>query len=525
MLKDLLNNPGKFKYYSGGKGSTSTPFTFGQKSIPFGNDRPGGGSSNQPYIISTIPKDITPNSPDFLNRGGDKYLNIIKDDVSRLKQFLDPKNPISQNFITKQNLLFQQQSKLPLSIYPNAPYVTANILLNTAEPNIGAHFGGKGNDPLGVLINTNRYGYQTSTYYNDDDNRLMLLYETKLGDKLKGRLKGKLNFNINTLNKNTLFTYITGPNGPLTNYMRVTDTTKWINNSDYRNRFLVWSPDKLIKNKKNFLIDSKFTDFRKDLEKPNIDTPADLNNPSTNYTLWNRTKTYGLGDPGKSNLFRNSPEDGILNRGNVDSITTVDQVNSRRIYSSDDGVDINTKNQDLVPFYINVLNPDDPKIENFIHFRAFLDGGISDAFSADWTDIKYMGRGEKFYKYNGFSREISLAFKVHVQSKYEQQTTYTKLNYLASLTAPNYGNSGMMRGNIIKLTIGDYLKETPGILKGFTFTIDENYPWDIGRNVTGSIDDNSNILPMIVSVNSFQFTPIHSFLPKTDQDAKFISVN
>ena len=134
-----------------------------------------------------------------------------------------------------------------------------------------------------------------------------------------------------------------------------------------------------------------------------------------------------------------------------------------------------------------------------------------------------MGRGEKFYKYNGFSREISLAFKVHVQSKYEQQTIYKKLNYLASLTAPNYGNSGMMRGNIIKLTVGDYLRETPGILKGFTFTIDENYPWDIGRDVLGNIDDNSRILPMIISVNSFQFTPIHSFLPRTDQDAKFIS--
>lgn len=517
MLKDLLNNPGKFKYYSGGKGSTSTPFTFGQKNIPFGNDRPGGGSSNQPYIISTIPKDITSNSPDFLNRGGDKYLNIIKDDVSRLKQFLDPKNPISQNFITKQNLLFQQQSKLPLSIYPNAPYVTANILLNTAEPNIGVHFGGKGNDPLGVFVSTNKYIYQTSNYYNENDsNRLMLLYGTKLGNNVGNKLQGKLNFNINTLSKDILFSYVVGPNGPLTNYIRATDTTNWINSFDYRNKFLVWSPKKLIENEKSFLIDGNFTDFRKDLAPSKDLTPSALTftDSSTNYTLWNRIKTYGLGDPGKSLLNRNNFNEGI--KSTVDGskdYSTVDQVNFTSIYSNE-SVDDVIKNQDLVPFYISVLDPDGPTKENFIHFRAFLDGGITDAFSADWTDIKYMGRGEKFYKYNGFSRDISLNFKVHVQSKYEQKNTYAKLNYLASLTAPNYGNSGMMRGNLIKLTIGDYLKETPGILKGFSFVIDENYPWDIGRDMLGNIDSNSNILPMIISVNSFQFTPIHSFLPE-----------
>jgi hypothetical protein len=387
---------------------------------------------------------------------------------------------------------------------------------------MGIHFGGKGNNPLGVFVSTNKYDYQTFNYYNDDDsNRLMLLYGTKLGNKLKGRLQGKLNFNINTLSKNTLFTYIIGPNGPLTNYKRVIDTTSWINSSDYKNKFLVWKPDRLInlKDDKVFSKSKKqFTDFRKDLDKPTTNSPSDKTNPSTDYTLWNRTKTYGLGDPGKSLLDRNNFSIGITSNGTRD-FPTVDQVNFKPIYSG--SVDVTVKNKDLVPFYISVLNPDAPTQENFIHFRAFLDGGITDAFAAEWSDIKYMGRGEKFYKYNGFSREISLNFKVHIQSKYEQENTYKKLNYLASLTAPNYGDSGVMRGNIIKLTIGDYIYEEPGILKGFSFVIDENYPWDIGRDKLGNTD--SDILPMIISVNSFQFTPIHSFLPQTDKNAKFIS--
>jgi hypothetical protein len=412
---------------------------------------------------------------------------------------------------------------------PNAPYTTTNLLLNTAEPNMGIHFGGKGNNPLGVFVSTNKYIYQTFNYYNkDDSNRLMLLYGTKLGNSLKGRISGKLNFNINTLSKDTLFSYVIGPNGPLTNYKRSVNTTNWSNSSDYKNTFLVWDPQTLIDVDDNRVYSktkSQFTDFRKDLAEPKNSSPASQNNTYTNYTLWNRTKTYGLGDPGKSLLNRKDFGEGIIKNDDGDwDNTTIDQVNFYKPIYNAKSVDDVIKNQDLVPFYISVLNPDKPKLENFIHFRAFLDGGITDAFAAEWSDIKYMGRGEKFYKYNVFSREISLNFKVHIQSKHEQQRVYTKLNYLASLTAPNYGNSGVMRGNIIKLTIGDYLKETPGILKGFSFVIDENYPWDIGRNISGNIDpDSSNILPMIIAVNSFQFTPIHSFLPKTDKDAKFIS--
>jgi len=54
FLVKLLADPGEFKFYSGNSegqvGSVSTANSFGQKSIPFGKDRPGGGSSNQPYV-------------------------------------------------------------------------------------------------------------------------------------------------------------------------------------------------------------------------------------------------------------------------------------------------------------------------------------------------------------------------------------------------------------------------------------------------------------------------------------------
>lgn len=43
------------------------------KSLKFGNDRPQGGSSNQPYIQTPIPDDDKqgiPSTEDFLLRGG-----------------------------------------------------------------------------------------------------------------------------------------------------------------------------------------------------------------------------------------------------------------------------------------------------------------------------------------------------------------------------------------------------------------------------------------------------------------------
>ena len=42
------------------------------KSLKYGNDRPGGGSSNQPYIQKPIPTGDIPfvSGPDFKLRGG-----------------------------------------------------------------------------------------------------------------------------------------------------------------------------------------------------------------------------------------------------------------------------------------------------------------------------------------------------------------------------------------------------------------------------------------------------------------------
>jgi hypothetical protein len=93
------------------------------RSLRFGNDRPGGGSSNQPYIQKPIPSpEDSPSNlfntggKDILNRGG--LLAPIKgvNDVSRLSQmFFDFKSPSGPLFTAKQNLLSRTSVKTEAS--------------------------------------------------------------------------------------------------------------------------------------------------------------------------------------------------------------------------------------------------------------------------------------------------------------------------------------------------------------------------------------------------------------------------
>ena len=92
---------------------------------------------------------------------------------------------------------------------------------------------------------------------------------------------------------------------------------------------------------------------------------------------------------------------------------------------------------------------------------------------------------------------------------------YQKANYLASLCYPNYNGSGLMRGNITLLTVGDYLYRTPGILKSVNITIPDETAWEIAMNEPeGNVADSEMYeLPQMLKI-SLGFTPIMSILPR-----------
>jgi hypothetical protein len=247
-----------------------------------------------------------------------------------------------------------------------------------------------------------------------------------------------------------------------------------------------------------------------------------------------------LGDPGA----RTKDQRNYINQ--VNNGIGQDKINLLPLYnSSDDPIQTNSV-RDMIKFCIEVIDNDNIVSTVPLHFRAYITD-FSDNIGAEWDSKRYMGRGENFYSYQGFTREVSFKLTVAAQSKQEMMPLYQKLNYLASSLMPDYSGNGFMRGNLHKLTVGEWFYRTPGILKSMNISIDNNYPWEIkytepetrtfgatdfqkkvnekqhkdkSNKAEGSLDfQNSNSdtdmmeLPQILSIN-FTFSPILNNLPR-----------
>jgi hypothetical protein len=162
---------------------------------------------------------------------------------------------------------------------------------------------------------------------------------------------------------------------------------------------------------------------------------------------------------------------------------------------------------DLVKFRIQALDGDNPTSVNWMIFRAYLTQ-LSDSTDASWNEIKYAGRGDKFYVYDGFSRKISIGFKVAALSDEEMKPMYQKLNYLMGNLMPDYKEGLIMRGPLVRMTVGNWIDGQAGILNSLSYTIPQDSPWEIAVNepVGG---EKLLILPHVIEVQ-MTFTPIGS---------------
>ena len=201
----------------------------------------------------------------------------------------------------------------------------------------------------------------------------------------------------------------------------------------------------------------------------------------------------------------------------ANSLVGTDRITTSPMYIAQ-SAKTGTGYDDTVNMYITKINNDGSGNNTYIHLRSYI-SGLSDGYNADWKSTRYMGRGEDFYSYNGFKRDISFNFQVPILSSREQSIVYSKLNYLASLMAPDYSSGGFMRGNLVKLTIGDYITDVPGVLTGIDFKIDENAGWNIGRDQNGNKISEDYVMPKLIEVGGFKFLPIHDFIPKTVQQS------
>lgn len=191
--------------------------------------------------------------------------------------------------------------------------------------------------------------------------------------------------------------------------------------------------------------------------------------------------------------------------------TEIDKINAQQIVAAK--VSGEEEGRDLIKFRFHVVTPDETKV---LYFRAFLDS-FSDNYTGQWNPTKYLGRAEDFQVYGGFQRKINLSFKIAAATRSEMKPIYQKMIYLASSTAPTYTDNGQfMRGTIVKMTVGDYVYELPGVLNSVTYNWNVEYPWEIAMiepEATGE-DNTMQELPMVMDC-SIDFTPIHTFTPET----------
>jgi hypothetical protein len=193
----------------------------------------------------------------------------------------------------------------------------------------------------------------------------------------------------------------------------------------------------------------------------------------------------------------------------------VDKMNTLYPFIFDDSVNPWTldaqegRTDDTIKFVFEAVSNSNIGKSTAIFFRAYLNGGITDNNGGSWSAFKYMGRGEEFYTYQGFTRSISFAFKIFVGSVEEQKPMYNRINALVSQVYPDYSGLGVMRAPIIRLTIGDYLVRMPGVLDSVNVTSEG--AWETESN------DQVQQLPHVINV-SVSFKPILTELPRRAGD-------
>lgn len=580
-LEELAKNIFSYKYYSG-------VGTFNQNNLPYGKDTPGGGNSTQPFVVRKVDERWSPSNIDegFTRFGALTLLSRTVADVLRVSKFLysTPKGPL---FLFKQTGLQRMSPNIDqvnsedeggkvadTQIYGPAGLTT---LAEVGVVGAGVHFNRHGIFPK--VSDPNRYQNYILEKDKNGENRLYSLTSKLSKDYAPTLLKyqgGPESFF--GIGKTTIKRYY---NTISSGYLKDTDrseikinqgfiyfphsqlfsiegdsikgfTYKSFNNPGTIN---IVSPDgetlqtNVASAPEEY--DLRKVDFRKvknhlrenllskpNLSKPNKETEKYYTLPTSNYPKHNLETRVGI-----SRARRPQDKVDYSSKDNKD-YSTADRINSISIYysdkPSDEGgkiKDVNEKEikaatiNDLVKFRIKVLDNDKALSSNYgvyIIFRAYITN-IRRNVSAKWDPYQYVGRGESFYVYDGFTETLTVSFVIAASSRDEMKPLYQKLNYLVSSMAPDYSSAGAMRGNISELTIGDLFLQQPGIITSFDMVVDEDSNWEIAMQEPDSsdpkaVDNDMHELPHIIKC-TLTFIPMYNFLPRKSGKSKFFGID
>ena len=519
-----------------GIGNLQTSLT----SLPFGMDIKGGGSSDQPFITFDMngdahynPKNTNQVRPagtsptgfikpgdilsggkslvDFPKRGGVYPSNDI--DFRRISAFLNTEN--GEKFLKKQKALqfmnprietgtsmkvSNNTQTLPGLIENTRVYSPENLLNQIKVQGTGGHISRIGASNLAIQDSfyANTVGLQNLTN-SSALNRLVILQKLKIAksnsnafssfDQLLGATESILvakSLGIST-NQTQLFNYPGGPNSGdglgNTTIGRYVDTT--LNTLPGVMNYAQIAQQNAIQD--NIVTDNNIIDFRKKAEG------------YKGYT-WNFAKN------SMQNRLGFATRDTSDRLNNVPAIfaSTVDPYQDSDILNK-----IGVAKTDIIKFGFECISNDFPDRATTLFFRAFLTNGFTDNNTANLNSFRYMGRGEEFFTYQGFTRQISFSFKIAAFSRSELKPLYNKLNTLISQVYPDYSNVGVMRAPLVKITLGDYLHRVPGFIESVNVTVDNTSPWEVNLESSNDVQQLPHVLEVAIS-----FKPIMNILPK-----------
>lgn len=538
--------------------------------LRYGLDRPGGGYSGQPFVQFPIEDANTPTaikdyynlnrtSLDFPIRGG-AIESLVNGSYSALSATVDRERimqffksaPRGKAFIDKQiglgltnprtqvpNTITFADFALGNAVIPvTQTYNPLNTLAQVQVQGTGAHFNRQGVFPTLSENVKQTYQYIAGAPQNNTEttNRLIILKNLKLD--LQSGFNPTRNeivatgadptlvdrLGISPIN-NQLFNYPGGPGSVYgignTRIFRVTDTQPTINPvSEVPYSTIAFTYAQLAAQNThpstsptNVIVQN----FMEQLENPENRSYNAPNDFAVSYGVYDIQKPYngvgglGTGNPGApivmTDLVSTKP-------GAQDIVNALNPFYFNSQTNTPWSAENSNNTKDIIKFAFECVDNTENTSAMALVFRAFLDGNISDSNTAEYNNFKYLGRGETFHTYQGFNRQISFSFKIFAQTRSEMKPLYTKLNALMSQVYPDYSpTSNLMRGSVVKLTIGDYVYRVPGFIQNVDITIDNsNTPWEI-QLLGAEAESDVAQLPHLISV-SVTFLPIMDILPQ-----------
>ena len=569
-LQDLATNLANHQYYSG-------VGAFNANKLPFGRDTPGGGDSGQPFVVRSIDQRWSPsNMTDSLTPfGAVTTVTRTLKDVERVSKFMYT-STMGPMFLLKQTGLQAMNPNTSANAYNFDKKIIDTQIYNPLGLNTLAQVG-----VVGAGLHFKKHGLLPE-FSKQDSYEKIIKDKEEAGDN---RMRS-LVVQLAKEDTNHILKYAGGPESffgigstTINRYSQVMKTS-YIRDNEVRssiqvNQGFIYLPMETLRSiggtageneSRVYTFKPSSTDLTATADIPQVPSETvEFDLRKDDFREFKNIAVRDVDFSGNANKYYTLPSSkyrklNLETRIGVPRVrtpqqrvdytseaNTADRINAISLYyaagPAESTVDINgnavnnkdlpnSNIRDIIKFRIKILDNDkrpSGRGNNFgvyIVFRAYI-SNIRRNIVSKWDAYKYVGRGESFYAYDGFTETITYSFVIAASSRAEMKPLYQKLNYLISSMAPDYRDN-LMRGNIAELTIGDFVLYQPGIITNFDMNIDEDSNWEIAlqepdTGLTGT-DTDMHELPQLIKCN-MTFIPIYNFLPRKSSEAPFIGID